>query len=119
MPDIIKIQRPAGQSEEYRFYVNQDTENEFKAKQSLEENIAKQPVIKLSVSQVDEDGHALVDEVGDPIITTHSHVFTETELSDPTFDPATVVQQIMEQVIVTAEISMDNRKKLAAVALEW
>lgn len=113
MAKVKSIARPKGQSPDYKFFKNDETGSTFKAKVAQDENIAKQPVIRVSVSQTDATGKAILAEgATEPDIVWHTHVVTQEEMRDPSFDPDARFAAIMDAVITDQENIMRSKEKL-------
>src|SRR5690349_8420430 len=107
MAKLKVITKPSGGSPDSRHYKNNDTGNTFKAKHVLDYNIAGQPVLIVTVTQTDANGQAVIDpELAAPLITSHSHTFTDAELSDPNFDAAARLDAIMSSAIDVKEVAI-------------
>jgi hypothetical protein len=119
MPKIVNIPRPASQSSEYRFLKNTDTNNNFKVKHELRTNPRAEPMLAVSVSQVDTDGKAIVDANGEPLIYWHTHAFTPVELTDLDFNAETRLAIILDTAIAEKERELTARKNLDALSAKW
>ncbi len=82
MTKIANAPRPKDQRDAYRFFKETESGQEFKSL-VVTDSVGGDPILKVSVSKVDENGKAVLDEKGEPIVVWHSHTFTPGELQNP------------------------------------
>ncbi len=110
--------RPKDQAADYRFVVNEATGRSFKAKHELRSSGAGRPILVVTISPVDEEGRALLNEGGLPDVASHSHEFTEVELSGP-FDIEARVASILATAIAAKEIDLSGRAAIRQLSEKW
>jgi hypothetical protein len=110
---IKSTRRPKGQREDYQFFTNDETGGTFKVLRELDQNVAGQAVVRVSLSRTGPDGKALVeDDLDAPRLTWHTHTFTDEELRDPDFDPEVRYSEVIESLVTTRENVDNGRDKL-------
>lgn len=118
MVKIVNAARPKGQREEYRFFKETESGQEFKS--LAETGVAgNDPVLKVSVSQVDADGNAMVDADGIAIVAWHSHTFTPVELENPAFNAEERLAAILTTSIGAYQVAKKSREKVDALKAAW
>jgi len=116
---IKTVAKPAGQKAEYRFLKNDVSGRNFKAKHEIKENILKQPMIAVTVALADATGKAIVNAEGEIELFTHTHVFTQAELTDPKFNATSVLDKILSNTIENKERDLDARKQIDTMLQSW
>lgn len=118
MVKIANAPRPKDQREDYRFFKETKSGDKFK---SLAETdiVGINPVLKVSVSQVDAEGKAMVDTDGNAIVSWHSHTFTPIELEDPDFDPEKRLTFVLTTIIEAYQTAKNNREKIDKLKAAW
>jgi hypothetical protein len=128
---LEKISRPKGQDKRYRFFRNPETGREWKVSLEIREaggalvesDVPLAPsrfAVTLAASPVDDEGRALRDDEGRPIVTdSWTHTFYESETSADDFDPAQRVAEIAEQRVLAGEAKLAGERKLEALAKRW
>lgn len=119
MANIVAMARPDAQSEEYRFFVNNDTGNKFKAKQIITTNESGEPLVSITVSQIDVDGKAILDETGKALIVSTTHILTQYERTKADFNADALVLNIVEKTVEAKELDTKARKSIADLAKTW
>lgn len=119
MAKLKNLPRPAGQSEEYLFVHNETTGRSFKAKHELRTSPGGRPAIAVSISPVDAEGHALLNDAGAPDVKWHFHEFTEAELEDPAFDVEARVVTILAGSIDAKENDLAARDAIKKLSAKW
>jgi hypothetical protein len=128
---LKKLPRPAGQADHYQFFENQTSGRKFKVKVEMRDGQdptthvggPMAPVafaVAVSASPIDEEGKALRDRGGRPIVTEYwTHLFTPHEMSLPDFDPEKKVMELVESRIKQGEHRMDGERKLLDFVSKW
>lgn len=120
MTRLVNAIRPAGVSPDYRFVRDADTGRLFKAQHHMEETPGRDPVLKLSIAEVDEDGKALrIAGTDEPEIVWHSHTFTPTELASPEFDVEKRVSAMLYTAIEDRDRRAAARQALSGLTDKW
>lgn len=109
--------RPEGQRDDYLFLEAEG--RRYKALHELRNTPAAQPALVISLAPVDAEGHALVLADGEADVTWHTHVFTETELSDPAFDADARVAAILRELVERKAAEIVAREKVAQLSEAW
>lgn len=118
MSRIINEPRPQGQSKEYRF-LRLEGGRQYKAKEEGKVTIDGSPAISFSVAPVDAEGKALLNDLGEPDVTYHTHTFTEFELSLPGFDIAKVAAEKLTQLVENKERILNSKAKIKEFQQQW
>ncbi len=116
---VKTIARPAGQSTAYKFLLNEETGRQFKATNERAENILKQPTLSVSIAVTDAAGKALVNADGEVELFTHTHVFTQAELTGPAFNAKAVLDKILSDAILNKERDLAARNQLDTMLKAW
>lgn len=119
MTKLKLIDRPEGKSEDYLFFLNEETGTIFKAKQTMATNSADQPMLIVTISPVDADNKALRNGADRPDIFRHEHVLTQAELTDPDFDPEVTMAGVLTFAIANKEAELAARQKAADFTAGW
>lgn len=120
MAHLVNALRPDGQSADYRFVHDTEADRTYKVKQTLDETPGRDPVLKLSISEVDAAGQAVrLTETDEPEIIWQSHTFTPTELADPEFDIEKRVSAMLYTAVEERERRNAARLVLADLAGTW
>ncbi len=119
MTKLVNSIRPSGQRDDYRFVKDNDTGRIFKALVHFEETEGYDPVVKVSIAEVDEDAHAIKRPDGTPVLVWHSHTFTPVELEDPDFDAEHRVSAMLYTAIAADEARRLARTKIGGLADKW
>lgn len=92
---LTNKERPEGQREDYLFVRSVESGREFKALVAIDRTQQRDPVLKLSISEVGDDGKALRDEAGQTDIYRISHTVTQAERDAEGFDLTQTAQQLL------------------------
>lgn len=109
LPNIIPMKRPEGISDDYQFFINEETGNAWKAKlvmTAVHSNKDFAPSVlgaTITVSPVDKQGKALRESDKPVVIDSHTHSFNEVEMSAPDFDPKKRILMIIAERIKAGE----------------
>lgn len=116
---LKNLPRPADQSTDYRFFKNETTGHDFKAKHVLSSNMLNQPTLSITLTESDAGGKAIPNADGNIHVYTHNHIFTQAELADPTFDPELRLGQVLATAITEKEKDITARAALKAMGEKW
>lgn len=119
MAKLKNEKRPTGQSADYRFVRNDESGRAFKAKHALATDAKGKPALIITISPVGEDGHALPNEGGLPDVSSHSHTFTDVELSAKDFDLEARVASILAVAVDAKEQELKSRESIQAFGEKW
>ncbi|MBA2720570.1 MAG: hypothetical protein H0U52_15215 [Chloroflexi bacterium] len=116
MAQLENEARPEGQREEYRFIRNAESGRTFKVLPHFEEAPGCPPTLKLSLSEVDDSGKAIVAEEGiEPELFWHSHTFNDIELEDPDFDIESRIAAMLYAAVENHETKLKGREEVAGM----
>lgn len=116
---LKNVPRPAGQRADYRFVQSEGTGRVFKALHELRTSDGGRPLLVVTISPVDDDGHALPNEAGDPDIRPHVHEITAVEAEDPAFDVEARVASILASSVAAKENDLAARASIKALSDKW
>ena len=106
---------PSGHSGPELFYFDTESGLYFKVLRTMTPNGKGQPVLSLTITVVDSLGVEQLNLIGEPDQGTTSHVFTEEELSSPSFDAQLVMQAKIEALISRKISERQNREALSSL----
>lgn len=130
MPKISTIAKPPGSSQRYQYFLNEDTGKKWKAAVELisaspvaVDDVELSPTVlaaSVTVSPVDDQGKALQDAEGLPIVMdSWTHSFTAVEMAEAGFDPQARVFAIVNERIGFGEAKLAGNEKIKQLADAW
>ena len=129
---VTHIPAPEGYTGNYRFFLNPETNKTWKARlvrrearPALVDNddgvelATGEYAVTITVSPVDEAGQALLEEDCPIVIDSHTHSFTNYEMSDADFNAEVVIHRIVEQCIELGEARLRGVGLVKTIADNW
>lgn len=116
---IKKVKKPKGYEGNYTFFENLETGRRWKARLVASHPNVNTFGVTITVSPVDEDGKALM-ENGEPIVTDSiGHGFNEIEMKEPDFSAEARLMEIVQQRINVGERRFEGVKKITDLLSAW